>query len=94
MLPCFTGTQEKFGFNKTTVATFIRDRVKAALLALLLGSPVLAVVLWFLGSLDDLGLGDRRSPRVSLALSFPVFVFVSFGLIWYHDVSCVSRSES
>ena len=42
--------EEKFGFNKTTVATFIRDRVKAAVLGLLLGTPVLAVVLWFLGS--------------------------------------------
>eukprot|EP00435_Cladocopium_sp_Y103_P031273 s956_g7.t2 len=42
--------EEKFGFNKTTVATFIRDRVKAAVLALLLGAPVLAVVLWFLSS--------------------------------------------
>lgn len=25
----FVAPQEKFGFNKTTVATFIRDRVKA-----------------------------------------------------------------
>eukprot|EP00913_Durusdinium_trenchii_P034010 g31837.t1 len=42
--------REKFGFNKTTVATFIRDRVKAGLLAVLLGIPILAVVLWFLSS--------------------------------------------
>ncbi|CAK9088348.1 CAAX prenyl protease 1 (A-factor-converting enzyme) (Prenyl protein-specific endoprotease 1) (PPSEP 1) [Durusdinium trenchii] len=42
--------EEKFGFNKTTVATFIRDRVKAGLLAVLLGIPILAVVLWFLSS--------------------------------------------
>ncbi|CAJ1329505.1 unnamed protein product [Effrenium voratum] len=42
--------EEKFGFNKTTAATFAKDRVKGVLLYLLLGVPVLAVVLWFLGS--------------------------------------------
>ncbi len=37
--------EEKFGFNKTTPATFALDLLKGVLLALLLGGPLLAVVL-------------------------------------------------
>lgn len=39
--------EEKFGFNKTTPLTFIADKVKAAVLAALLGLPVLGAILWF-----------------------------------------------
>jgi len=39
--------EEKFGFNKTTVKTFITDLIKTTLLTLLLGAPLLALVLWF-----------------------------------------------
>ncbi|MDB6118489.1 MAG: Ste24 endopeptidase [Verrucomicrobiaceae bacterium] len=35
-----------FGFNKTTLATFIGDRVKGILLGAMLGLPLLALVLW------------------------------------------------
>lgn len=38
--------EQRFGFNRTTVATFIADRAKGALLALVLGAPLLAAVLW------------------------------------------------
>jgi len=39
--------EERFGFNKTTVRTFVLDRVKMLLLAVLIGGPVLAAILWF-----------------------------------------------
>jgi STE24 endopeptidase len=39
--------EERFGFNTTTVATFVLDLLKAALLAVLLGGPLLAAILWF-----------------------------------------------
>ncbi|MDP2719888.1 MAG: M48 family metallopeptidase [Dehalococcoidia bacterium] len=39
--------EERFGFNKTTVKTFIMDRVKGLGLGLLLGAPVLAGILLF-----------------------------------------------
>ncbi|HJZ12121.1 MAG TPA: M48 family metallopeptidase, partial [Acidobacteriota bacterium] len=42
--------EEKFGFNKTTPRTFILDRLKALMLTLILGVPVLALILWFFGS--------------------------------------------
>jgi len=39
--------EERFGFNKTTCSTFFIDIFKVLLLALLIGTPVLALVLWF-----------------------------------------------
>jgi STE24 endopeptidase len=39
--------EEKYGFNKTTVRTFILDKIKGWLLALLIGGGLLALVVWF-----------------------------------------------
>lgn len=39
--------EERFGFNRTTVKTYILDTIKAALLAIVLGGPLLALILWF-----------------------------------------------
>jgi len=39
--------EQRFGFNTTTVATFIADNMKAALLSVILGGPLLACILWF-----------------------------------------------
>jgi STE24 endopeptidase len=38
--------EERFGFNRTTAGTFIADIAKGALLALVIGGPLLALVLW------------------------------------------------
>jgi STE24 endopeptidase len=40
--------EEKFGFNKTTAKTFILDQIKSLGLALILGVPILALVLYIL----------------------------------------------
>jgi len=40
--------EERFGFNKTTVATFILDLLKGFMLMLLIGAPLLATVLWIM----------------------------------------------
>jgi STE24 endopeptidase len=45
--------EERFGFNKTTHATFWADAAKGLVLALLLGGPLLAAILWFFGRLGD-----------------------------------------
>ena len=42
--------EERFGFNKTTLRTFVLDHVKGLLLAVLLGVPLLAGILWFFGA--------------------------------------------
>lgn len=39
--------EEKFGFNRTTIRTFILDRLKGFALAIALGFPFLAAILWF-----------------------------------------------
>ncbi len=39
--------EERFGFNKTTVRTFILDMFKSILLGVLIGGPILALILWF-----------------------------------------------
>ena len=38
--------EEKFGFNKTTVKTFIIDQIKGLILMALIGGPILALILW------------------------------------------------
>ncbi len=38
--------EARFGFNRTTVGTFIADIVKGTLLGLVIGGPLLALVLW------------------------------------------------
>ena len=39
--------EERFGFNQTTWSTFVKDKLKALALALLLGAPLMAGVLAF-----------------------------------------------
>ena len=45
--------EERFGFNKTTRETFWADAAKGLGLALLLGGPLLAAILWFFGRFGD-----------------------------------------
>lgn len=40
--------EEKFGFNKMTTSLFIKDLIKAALLALVIGTPLIILVLWLM----------------------------------------------
>lgn len=44
--------EERFGFNKTTPATFVADQVKGHLLALIIGAPLLAMILWIFASVS------------------------------------------
>lgn len=39
--------EERFGFNTTSVKTFILDFIKSTFLTILIGGPLLAFVLWF-----------------------------------------------
>jgi STE24 endopeptidase len=39
--------EQRFGFNKTTWSTFVKDRIKGLILAILIGAPLLAGVLAF-----------------------------------------------
>lgn len=39
--------EERFGFNKTTLKTYIADLLKGALLAIIIGAPLLSLILYF-----------------------------------------------
>jgi len=39
--------EEKFGFNKTTVKTFILDKIKGWLMLAIIGGGILALIVWF-----------------------------------------------
>ncbi len=45
--------EEKFGFNRTTVKTFIIDMFKGSLLGLVMGIPLLYVILWLMEQAGD-----------------------------------------
>lgn len=40
------GIEAEFGFNRTTVATFVADRIKGLVLATLIGIPLIWLVVW------------------------------------------------
>ncbi len=46
--------EQRFGFNRMTMALFISDLLKQTLLLFLLGGPLAALVLWLMGSMGDL----------------------------------------
>ncbi len=46
--------EERFGFNRTNWKTFVMDRIKGIFLALLLGTPLLAGIIWFFQSTGEL----------------------------------------
>ncbi len=46
--------EERFGFNRTSPATFIADLGKGIILTILLGGPLLAAVLWFFATAGNL----------------------------------------
>jgi STE24 endopeptidase len=39
--------EERFGFNRTSIITFILDIIKGTFLAIVLGIPLLSLILWF-----------------------------------------------
>jgi len=45
--------EERFGFNKTTPKTFVIDQIKGLVLAVVIGAPLLALVLWIFGAVEN-----------------------------------------
>lgn len=64
--------EEKFGFNRTDTKTFFTDRIKGLALALVLGVPLIAMVLWFFGTAGTMGWlwGWIAFSAVSFALAY------------------------
>ncbi|MEO5714240.1 MAG: M48 family metallopeptidase [Luteolibacter sp.] len=45
--------EEKFGFNRSTFATFVMDRIKGMILGAIIGLPLAAAVLWIFGNVPN-----------------------------------------
>ncbi len=45
--------EEKFGFNRTTIKTFISDMLKGSLLGLAIGVPLIYIILWLMEQAGD-----------------------------------------
>ena len=61
--------EEQFGLNKTTLQVFIQDFVKAVLLSICLGGPLLAMVFWFFEAT-----GERAWLYCWLAVTACIFI--------------------
>ncbi|HEX5285532.1 MAG TPA: M48 family metallopeptidase [Polaromonas sp.] len=46
--------EERFGFNKMTVRLWLADLVKSALVGVVIGLPIIALILWLMGSAGSL----------------------------------------
>ncbi|MGC6427313.1 MAG: M48 family metallopeptidase [Akkermansiaceae bacterium] len=63
--------EEKFGFNKTTPATFVTDQIKSLLITAILGIPFIALLLWIFQSIENAWIWAWISVTViSLALTY------------------------
>lgn len=63
--------EEQFGFNKSTLSTFIVDQVKGLILGALIGLPVLALLLYIFTNLQHAWLwGWVSVSLISLAISY------------------------
>ena len=47
--------EEKFGFNKTTITTYLSDKLKGYFLSILIGGPVLYLILYFFSTYSSYG---------------------------------------
>ncbi|MCX8237999.1 MAG: M48 family metallopeptidase [Akkermansiaceae bacterium] len=73
--------EERFGFNKTTPATYIADQIKSHLLTALLGGGIVALILWIFQSVPNAWIWAWLSFTViSLALTYlaPSFLLPIF----------------
>ena len=41
--------EERFGFNKTTIKTFILDKIKGGILGIIIGGGLMTLIMWFYG---------------------------------------------
>ena len=73
--------EERFGFNKTTVKTYIIDQIKSHLLTAILGGGIVALILWIFDSVPNAWIWAWLSFTViSLALTYlaPSFLLPLF----------------
>jgi STE24 endopeptidase len=73
--------EEKYGFNKSTLGTFIMDQIKSLGLAVVLGVPLIALVLYLFGTFENAWLYAWLAVSgISLVLAYvaPKFILPLF----------------
>jgi len=80
--------EQRFGFNKTTIGTFILDQIKGLIIALVLGVPLLLLIYWFMDTAGErwwiFGFFAFMAFQLLTAAIFPVFLaplFYKFTLL-------------
>lgn len=72
------GLESRFGFNRTTPAIFLIDRIKGTTLAALLGIPLLYGLFWIIGSLPGLwwliGWAGCMALIIAMTILYPTFI--------------------
>ncbi|MBU1218892.1 M48 family metallopeptidase [Myxococcota bacterium] len=46
--------ENRWGFNRTTVGTFISDRIKGIILSTIVGGPLVAFIIWFFSAMGSI----------------------------------------
>lgn len=84
--------ETRFGFNKTTVGTFIADMIKGLVLSMLLGGPLIAVVLF---SLEEAGAaGWLYCWAITVAFTlFLQFVFPTWIMPLFNKFTPIEEGE-
>lgn len=84
--------EERFGFNKTTLRLWIADRIKGAALAVLLGVPMLALLLWLVEAVGShwwlYGWGAAISFQIAMMFVIPKWI-----LPWFNRFEPLAEGE-
>jgi STE24 endopeptidase len=93
------GLEAHFGFNKTTPIMFVTDLLKSAVLALLIGTPLVALVLWMMAGLGEYwwvyGWGALSAFQLIAVWAYPTFIAPLFNKFTpLIDVELVPRIEA
>tara|TARA_R110000868_G_scaffold42681_4_gene144037 strand:- start:514 stop:1767 length:1254 start_codon:yes stop_codon:yes gene_type:complete len=70
--------EERFGFNKTTVKTFITDMIKGTVLGVVIGLPMLLGILWIMNALGSMwwfwAWAFMTALQLGLVWAYPTFI--------------------
>lgn len=84
--------EEKFGFNKTTVKTFIADQIKSLVIMAILGGILVAIVLTLFSYGGDLAWVYAWIFTVIFTL-FIRFIYPSFIMPWFNKFQPIENGE-
>jgi STE24 endopeptidase len=84
--------EEKYGFNKTTVKTFILDKLKSYLLAAVIGAPILALLIYLIQEIGP-GFWIWFALVASLLILFINMFYTSFILPLFNKLTPLPDGE-